>query len=683
MIDGWSPTTSLVTTVPAAGHTTRQVPASVTTCLSGPLPPKGAEPAPDPRTGATERTIPVKRPAPSVRAPGRPASIPSRHSACRRAAAPSPTPHRATIASSERLSGRLGSLLALLLLLVAPVAASFAASADPGGIVAGERPGEQIIAAETDTRLAAGRTLSILVRRYGAPRPPRDRQAEAALRDELAAAGAGEHVDAGPTDRGGDADDGLGWVPYSGPFGPDQASLLLNRCVYGARFEEIESAAASGLDATLDGLLTTSLPPVPGAWVSEPIPDTDGWTQAQFDSLDALYDARREYIRYWWNERIAYGPADITESMTHFWHDHFATRADVVWVPQSAWLQTDLFRRHATGNFKTLVRQICTDPAMLIFLDGAWNEAGYTNENFARELLELFTMGEGSGYTQQDVEEVSRACTGWKTDGVNAFLVPWLHDETPKTILGQTGNWGMNDVVRILFEQPATSRYVVRKLYQWYVGQYPAESDLNLLSDLFRRSNFEIRPVLETILRSRHFYEPQFRGAIVRDGVDFYAGQIRRFHVTGYQPAVSLNEWQRYWTDWQMWDYGHMLFYPPNVAGWPGYRAWINTTTMPLRKLYAGMVLDADMYGNPLGFGIDVVAEAERFSNPNSADALVTDLARLCFAMPPSATLKARLLDALLAGASPNEWSMNRPDAADRLHNLFLFAMRTPDYQLK
>lgn len=552
----------------------------------------------------------------------------------------------------------------------------------PPALPAADRELEQVLTHSDDPRLAASRALNGLVRRYGAPRPPRDLAAERELRRQFEVSG--QRVDAGPTDRGGNADEGLGWSPYEGRFGIDEAAFLLGRAIYGARFEEIQAAAAGGLNSAVAGVLSAApLPAPPGAWVLVPIPDTDGWTPAMHDSLSDLYETRREFLRYWWNERIAYGPATITESMTHFWHDHFATRADVVWAPQSVFLQNDLLRRHATGNFKTLVRKICTDPAMLIFLDGAWNEVGYPNENFARELLELFTMGEGSGYTQQDVEEASRVCTGWKTDGVNSFLVPWLHDDAPKTVLGQTGNWGMDDLVRIIFEQPSTSRYVVRKLYQWYVGQYPAESDLNQLSDLFRRSNFEIQPVLEVILKSRHFYEPRFRGAIIRDGVDFYAGQLRRFHVAGYQPTQSLNEWQKNWTNWQMWDYGHMLLAPPNVAGWPGYRSWTNTTTMPMRKLYSQILLEGDMYGNPLGFGVDVLVEAQRFTNPNSADALVTDLGRLCFGMPPSPGMKTRLLQELLAGAAPSEWSMNLPDAASRLHNLFLFAMRTPDYQLK
>ena len=570
-----------------------------------------------------------------------------------------------------------------------PARALAAPVPDPPGVSA-PGPMRQIrVYSLQDPAVAAAARLQALVRAYGQPRPPRDPAAEARAReingaDDPAGASGKAHVNAGPGTGGGDADMGTGWLPYSGAWTMDEAAQLMRRCVYGARFEEIQAARSAGLSAAVAGLLQPgALPPMPAPWALEPVPDTDNWTQAMRDSLNELYWERKDTLRYWWVGRIAAGPNDITESMTHFWHDHFATRADVVWAPQSVYLQNDLLRRYAVGNFKTLVRQICTDPAMLIFLDGAWNEVGYTNENFARELLELFTMGEGSGYTQDDVEEVSRACTGWKTDGLHSFLAPWAYDSSPKTILGQTGNWGMDDIVRILFEQPATSRYVVRKLYQWYVGQYPNASDLNTLSELFRRSDFEIKPVLEAILKSRQFYAVSGRGALVSDGVDLFAGQVRRFHVNGFNPAFTPNIYQQYWLAWQMWDYGHVLMNPPNVAGWPGYRFWINSETLPLRKLYGQMLLEGELYGNAMDCGIDVMVETNRLTNPNDPNAIVDDLSRLCFGIPPSPQVRSLMLQTLLQGAQPGEWSMNLPNAPERLHDLYVLAMRLPEYQLK
>lgn len=570
------------------------------------------------------------------------------------------------------------------LILAGPQAGPARATGDPPTPATGFR-----LSSRQDPRLADAARLQRLVRAYGRPRPERDLAAEARARalneaDAPADAAGKAWVSAGPGTGGGDADMSSGWLPYSGAWTADEAAHLVKRCVYGARFEEIEAARVAGMAAAVQALLTPGpLPPAPAAWATEPVPDTDNWTTAMLDSLNQLYWERKDTLRYWWTGRIAAGPDDITESMTHFWHDHFATRSDVVWAPQSVYLQNDLLRRHAVGNFKTLVRAICTDPAMLIFLDGAWNEVGYTNENFARELLELFTMGEGSGYTQDDVEEVSRACTGWKTDGLHSFLAPWAFDDSPKTILGQTGNWGMDDVVRILFEQPATSRYVVRKLYQWYVGQYPNPADLNALAELFRRSNFEIRPVLEQILKSRQFYAAGARGAIVCDGVDLYAGQVRRFHVNGYNPAFTANVFQQYWLAWQMWDYGHILMDPPNVAGWPGYRFWINSETLPLRKLYSQMLLEGELYGNAMDCGIDELVETNRLSNPNDPNRIVDDLARLCFGVKPSAQVRSLMLQTLLQGAQPGEWSINQPNAAERLHDLYVLAMRLPEYQLK
>jgi uncharacterized protein (DUF1800 family) len=327
---------------------------------------------------------------------------------------------------------------------------------------------------------------------------------------------------------------------------------------------------------------------------------------------------------------------------------------------------------------------VATDPAMLFFLDGRLNRRQNPNENFARELLELFTMGEGSGYTQFDVTEAARACTGWQTDGLVSYFNPSRFDTGNKTILGQTGPWGMDDVIRIVFEQEATAEYICGKLYRWFVDDSPAGEDVRAMAEVLRAADYEVAPVLRMILASSHFMNPDFRGSIIRDGVDIYAGQIRRFHIAGFDPMITSPLTQRNWVLNQMTSYNHALLDPPDVSGWPGHRNWINSYTLPNRKKYSVMIVDG-MYstGVPLGFQLDVVAETARFSNPDDVYALVDDLSLLCFGVPPTELVREQMVEELLQGELPYNWFLARPDAPERLRDLYKYVMRLPDYQLK
>lgn len=526
---------------------------------------------------------------------------------------------------------------------------------------------------ENDPRLDAARQVEAFVARYGQPAPDPRRPG-----GSLTPGAAGSRVVEGGG-AGGSAPPALGWLPYQGPFGVAEATHLLNRATIGSRVEEIDAAAQAGLPATLDQLFAPQAAPAsPGPWATEPVPNQTGWTPAQKDSLATLYRDRVKTLKAWWTQAIAEAPETLRESMTLFWHDHFATKAASVTYPQSNYLQNSLLRQYALGNFRTLTRQLCTDPAMLIFLNGNVNRKGSPNENFARELMELFTMGEGSGYTQSDVTNAARALTGWQTDGTTSFFTQSRFDATSKTILGQTGNWGVDDVIRIIFEQPATARYLSDKLYRWYLDDEPAPADVEALAQTLRAGNYEVAPVLRQILASRQFFDPQFRGGIVKDGVDIYAGQLRRFHVAGFTPQTNNN--QRNFIVNQMGAYAQVLFDPPDVAGWPGHRSWINSNSLPNRKKYSVQLVDGN---GGIGMQLDVIAETDRLSNPNDAEQLVDDLGRLGFGAPPTPTVRQAMLDALLQGAATYDWSMTLPDAPQRLRDLYRFTMRLPDYQLK
>ena len=452
-----------------------------------------------------------------------------------------------------------------------------------------------------------------------------------------------------------------------------------------ARFEEIAQVHKRHLTAALDSLLAPQPAPAPpGPWVFEPVPDVSGWTQAQIDSLVQVYVERDEVLRMWWLEQIVNSPMSLTEAMVHFWHDHFATGMETVFFPQSMYRQNATLREHALGNFKTLTYEIAIDPAMLLWLDGQTNKVTNPNENFARELLELFTMGEGSGYSQTDIEEAARACTGWVTpDGVQSVFYPYRHDYGSKTFLGQTGNWDMQDIVDIVFEQDATAEYLCGKLYRWFLDDEPAPEDVQALAQILRDNDYEVEPVLRTLLGSTQFFDPQYRGSIIKDGLDLYGGITRSFHMSGFNPSADPMGDQGEFVFLQMYFYGHLLLDPPNVAGWPGHRNWINTFTLPIRKFLSSEHIDG-MFGNAnLGYAIDVMTETARFTDPEDADALVDDLALLCFGQPPTPLVRQAMLDELLAGEAPSYWTMSLPDAQLRLETLYKFAMHLPDFQLK
>lgn len=474
------------------------------------------------------------------------------------------------------------------------------------------------------------------------------------------------------------------WAPYTGPFGVEEAAHILHRTVVGATWEEIESAAAQGLHATLSQLLATPpTPAAPGPWATEPIPDVSGWSQAMIDSLIAVYYERDDVLRGWWPDIIVDATPNLTETMTHFWHDHFATSMEKVFYPQSMYVQNALFRDHALGNVKDLTLAVSLDPAMLLWLDNQYNYSGQINENFARELLELFTLGVGN-YSQADVIATARSFTGYLTfDGVTSTFVPGLHDHGQKTILGQTGYWFADDVIDIIFQEDQCARFFCTKLYKWFVDEYPDPDRIDELAEILRDNDYEVGPVLQTILGSSLFFDPEYRGSVIADGLDNYVGRVRTFHLAGETDFADYDSNPRVWLEYSAYTYNHVLFVPPNVAGWPGYRTWINSFTLPWRKELSVALVDGQVYGFPLNMQLDALALGQSLSNPNNAYDVVDDLALLLFGLEPTELVRQRMLDELLQGAQPWEWGINDPNAESRLQGLVRLALRLPDAQTR
>ncbi len=307
-------------------------------------------------------------------------------------------------------------------------------------------------------------------------------------------------------------------------------------------------------------------------------------------------DDQRELKAWWWAEMLN-TPRPFTEHMVLFWHNHFTSAVNKVNRPELMFKQTALFRTYAIGNFEKLVKAAAKDPAMLVYLDTNSNRAGNPNENFARELMELFTLGEGRGYTELDVREAARSFTGWRvvTGNTNAgFKVEGtLHDGGTKKFMGRTGRFDGDDIIDIILEQPQVAEFIVEKLWLNFVNDAPDPADVQKLARQFRDSKYELRPVIASILKSDAFRDPDNRGALVKSPTDLIVGTFRVIGTPPANPSLYPAVGRAL---------GQDLLDPPNVKGWPGGLAWIDTSLLPARNAF--------MHG--VAAGVDVQATGKQ-----------------------------------------------------------------------
>jgi uncharacterized protein (DUF1800 family) len=265
--------------------------------------------------------------------------------------------------------------------------------------------------------------------------------------------------------------------------------------------------------------------------------------------------------------------------MTLFWHNHFVSSIAKVQRGVKMYNQNKLLRKYALGKFPAFLLDVSKDPAMLDYLDSNSNIKGKPNENYAREVMELFSLGVGN-YTEKDVQEAARAFTGWHTNGAEKFeFNKNYHDLGTKTVLGQEGEWTGDDVVRIIVEQKACAPFLVRKFYRFFISENadPHDALLAPLADSFRKSGYDIAEVIGTILRSRHFFSEHAYRQRVKSPVEFALGAANAMgNVVNPRALVSRID-----------DMGQRLFGPPNVKGWPGGKSWLNTSTVLARHNFA------------------------------------------------------------------------------------------------
>lgn len=359
---------------------------------------------------------------------------------------------------------------------------------------------------------------------------------------------------------------------------PDEARHLLTRTGFDASPEAIAALAPVDRRAAVRGLIARARPvaatPVP-AELAAPEPRPEAPSKAARTAFRRRLRERAMILRTWWLTELLTTPAPLGEVMTLFWHGHFTSSLKAVKRPTLMLRQNQLLRRHALGDFRALLGGILRDSAMLRYLDGASNARRAPNENLARELLELFTLGEGA-YTEADIKAVARALTGLSIDRrTGAFVFrPRRHDPGPKTILGRTGAFAADDVVEILLARPETGRRIATKLWLAFVHEAPDPTEIARLAEQFRRDP-HVGRLLEAVLLTDAFWAPATRGRLIKSPVDLVVGTARTFRL----PASWAPELLRL-TDLL----GQAIMQPPNVKGWPGGTAWITTQSLVDRQ---------------------------------------------------------------------------------------------------
>ena len=277
-----------------------------------------------------------------------------------------------------------------------------------------------------------------------------------------------------------------------------------------------------------------------------------------------LLETRR--VGYWWAERMLDTDRPLEEKLALFWHGHFATAENKVRDYRKMLLQIETFEQHAAGNFRDLLIAVAQDPAMLYYLDAGVNVKGAANENFAREVMELFTMGVGN-YSEKDVREAARAFTGWNFENLEFVVHPALHDEDEKTFLGRTGNFDGVEVLDIILEHEVTAEYIGAKLYRFFVREDPSEALVEEIGSIFRDNDYELRPLLTAMFLSRDFYSEASYGAHIKGPVEHVVTLLKHL---GAEDVPGVPDFNRTTTA-----LGQHLLNPPSVAGWAQGKSWI------------------------------------------------------------------------------------------------------------
>ncbi len=510
---------------------------------------------------------------------------------------------------------------------------------------------------------------------------------------------------------------------YIGPWTEKQLHHLLARALYGVTLEDLAQMKGKTMQQCADLLLAPLAPAPPPCtpyFRKEADPTVpDGTTFVFYPENKERDEDWNTYIQIWWSGLLVNQTTNIREKMTLFWHNHFAIEFNVVKDSRYAYHYVNTLHQHAIGNFKHLLRAMTTAPSMLVYLNGNLNKKEMPNENFGRELQELFTIGKGHGsqYTEKDVKAAAKVLTGWKDDkdNIGSFFDPDSHNTEDKVfsafydnhiIKGRGGDEGAietDELIDMICAHPEVAKYLCRKLYRWLVHSViddaVEENVIVPLANILRQSDYEMKPLLEAILTSRFFYEPQLIGSILKSPADYFIGIARQLHLKIYNPFEGP-----FLLLAAMSESGMQLGNPPNVAGWPAYwesptfdKKWIRSECFSARHRW----LKDFFYSTTFNLKSDHFLEFDfvdfihRLPHPQNATALVTDIINLLCPLPPGAKQIARLQTLLNEDEKKIEWAQlwlqyenNAPNNEwkeimhERLRKFFSVLLSIPEYQI-
>ena len=418
-------------------------------------------------------------------------------------------------------------------------------------------------------------------------------------------------------------------APYTQPLDAYRAAHLYRRLGFSASVTTINQAVGQTATAVVGTLINDAINQPPST-----APIWADWNNSNYpaddDAARALRRAQRDEWRITYTQDLLNN--NLRDRLSFFWHNHFVTELDVYDCNSFLYYYINCLQRNSLGNFKTFVSEIGLTDAMLYYLDGVYNNGNNPNENYARELYELFTLGEGVGYTEDDIIETARALTGYVERGEigcsPTLFNPARFDANPKTILGQTGNWGYDDVMDILFTQRPNeiANFICEKLYEYFVhpdtrdAAGNAQAIISGLAATFVANNFEIAPVLTQLFQSEHFFDDEAIGVIIKSPFDLYLNLYKESDFTydnsNLNFAIDSSALL-----------GQELFDPVDVAGWQRNRTWINTNFIIGRWLTMEVVLENFYQNNPEQFrtlAMDAVGPGD--SNTSNPETVVTAL---------------------------------------------------------
>ncbi|HEY6505069.1 MAG TPA: DUF1800 domain-containing protein [Chitinophagaceae bacterium] len=523
-----------------------------------------------------------------------------------------------------------------------------------------------------------------------------------------------------------------GLNPYTGPWTRNEVQHLLKRTMFGSKRADITYFAGLTMDQAIDELLTPTAP-LPAPPVNDYSPATPdgavpaGTTWVNNPTTDGtLNTVRRASFKKWWAGQMINQDRSIREKLTLFWADHFGTETTTIGISHFIYGHNALLRQNCLGNFKQLIKAVTIDAGMLVYLNGYLNTAAAPDENYSRELQELFTLGKGPTvvYTEDDVRKAARVLTGWRINNTTftVFFDPARHDTASKqfssyyggaTIAGQSGANGAletDDLINMLFLKDEVSKYICRCIYRWFVYyKIDAASETNVIEPLaaiFRSNNYDIRPVLSTLLKSEHFFDVLNQGCLIKSPVDKVMSCLREFGVvfpnttTEYADAYGMWNYIRNWLGNMNQDIGD----PPDVSGWPAYyqepqfhEMWINSDTLPKRNQFTDIMVNNGYTRMGKKIVIDAVAFTQTLPNPADPNALLDEALAIMYRVPLSATAKQTIKEQILLSNQTqdyywtNAWNayiITPTDMASfnivntRLRSLYQYLMNLSEYQL-